>query len=137
VLFRSAQPGQPHGGLTAVRAPALTREAVFDALLAKQTYGTTGERIYLEFTASGSSGTVLIAAPSPIRYAEVMRLDRATKHYSVAARWDRPGKLLESKFRDSTDGAAMYYLRAELTEPVRGRVVRVWSSPVWIKNANP
>jgi Protein of unknown function (DUF3604) len=133
----TAQPGQPHGGLTAVRAPALTREAVFDALLAKQTYGTTGERIYLEFTASGSSGTVLIAAPSPIRYAEVMRLDRATKHYSVAARWDRPGKLLESKFRDSTDGAAMYYLRAELTEPVRGRVVRVWSSPVWIKNANP
>jgi hypothetical protein len=129
----TAQPGQPQGGLTAVRAPALTREAVFDALLAKRTYGTTGQRVYLEFNASGDSGTVLVAAPSPIRYAEVMRLDRTTKQYSVAARWDAPGKLLQSKFRDSAGaGAAMYYLRAELTEPVRGRAVRAWSSPIWI-----
>ena len=26
----------------------------------------------------------------------------------------------------------IYYLRAELTEEVRGRVARAWSSPVWI-----
>ena len=129
----TAQPGQPQGGLTAVRAPALTREAIFDALLAKRTYATTGQRVYLAFDASGDSGTVLVAAPTPIKYAEVMRLDRATKQYSVAARWDAPGKLLQVKFRDPAGaGAAMYYLRAELTEPVRGRPARVWSSPVWI-----
>ncbi len=134
----TAQPGQPQGGLTAVRAPALTREAIFDALLAKHTYATTGQRVYLELTASGDSGTVLIAAPSAIKYAEVMRMDRATKQYSVAGRWDAPGKLLQAEFRDPAGaGAAMYYLRAELTEPVRGRPARVWSSPVWIKSSNP
>jgi hypothetical protein len=129
----TAQPGQPEGGLTAVRAPALSREAIFDAVRDKRTYATTGQRVYLEFSAAGGAGSVTLAAPSPIRFAEVVRLDRATKAYSVAARWNAPGKLLRASFRDRAAGtAAMYYLRAELTEPVRGRPPRVWSSPVWV-----
>ena len=129
----TAQPGQPHGGLTALRAAALTRDGVFEALLAKRTYATTGVRAYLEFTAKADVGEVTLAAPSAITYAEVIRLDRESKKYSVAARWDSPSKLLQARFRDPERGnAAMYYLRAELAERVRGRPARVWSSPVWI-----
>jgi Protein of unknown function (DUF3604) len=117
-----------------VRAPALTREAIFDALLKKRTYATTGQRIYVEFKTTGEVGDVTVAAPSPIRYAEVIRLDRATRQYSVVVRWDSPGKLLQTRFRrdPAAVDAAMYYLRAELSEPVRGRPVRAWSSPIWL-----
>ncbi len=44
-----AQPGQPHFGLTAVRASELSRGGVFQALYDRQTYATTGERILLDF----------------------------------------------------------------------------------------
>jgi len=37
-------------GLTAVQAPALTRDAVFEALRARRTYATTGAKIMLDFT---------------------------------------------------------------------------------------
>ena len=44
-----SQPGQPHFGLAAVRATALTREAIFDGLHERRTYATTGARILLDF----------------------------------------------------------------------------------------
>ena len=44
-----SQPGQPHFGLAAVRATALTREAIFDGLYQRRTYATTGARILLDF----------------------------------------------------------------------------------------
>ncbi|MEO7653549.1 MAG: DUF3604 domain-containing protein, partial [Bryobacteraceae bacterium] len=48
-----AHPGQPHAGLAAVRAHALTRDGIFDALAARRTYGTTGARIILDFRVNG------------------------------------------------------------------------------------
>lgn len=44
-----SHPGQPHFGLAAVVASELTREAIFDGLHARRTYGTTGARILLDF----------------------------------------------------------------------------------------
>ena len=44
----TARPGQPSKGLAAVWAPRLDRASIFEALRTKKTYGTTGERIYLE-----------------------------------------------------------------------------------------
>jgi hypothetical protein len=41
------------GGLAAVWAAELTREAVFDALYARRCYGTTGARILLDFRLNG------------------------------------------------------------------------------------
>ncbi|MEJ8566283.1 DUF3604 domain-containing protein [Elongatibacter sediminis] len=40
-----------HGGLTCVFARNLTREAIWEAFLARRVYATTGERIQLRFTA--------------------------------------------------------------------------------------
>ena len=48
-----AQPGKEGFGTMAVWAPELAREAVFDAIRNRRTYGTTGSRIYLEFTVNG------------------------------------------------------------------------------------
>jgi hypothetical protein len=58
-------------GLTCVLADSLTRDAVFDALQARRCYGTTGDRILLDFSADGhpmgsvierTSGTVRLSA---------------------------------------------------------------------------
>ncbi|HEX6465163.1 MAG TPA: DUF3604 domain-containing protein [Vicinamibacterales bacterium] len=141
----SAQPGQPQGGVAAVRALRLTREAVFDALAGKHTYATTGQRMYLDLTVAGLamgsagkargpiSGSVTIAAPSDIARAEIVRLSQPSNSYSVAAHWDGAGRLLQTTFTDvPEEPRVMYYLRVVLKEPVRGREVRGWSSPVWL-----
>lgn len=41
------------GGLTCVLSESLTRESIFNALKHRRCYGTTGPRIYLDFTANG------------------------------------------------------------------------------------
>ena len=141
----AAQPGQPHGGLTAVRAARLTRDGIFDALASKNTYGTTGQRIYMDLEIAGVQmghagraqspvvGKLTIAAPSEIAHAEVLRRDFPNGEYVVAARWDNRDRLLETTFRDLPQSErVMYYLRVELRERVRDRVVRGWSSPVWL-----
>jgi hypothetical protein len=146
----SSQPGQPQGGVAAVRAPTLSREAIFDALAGKHTYATTGQRIYMDVTIAGVpmggtgrvrgpiSGSLTIAAPSDIAKVEVVRLSPSTKAYAIAAKWENAGRLLETTFTDSPDGArAMYYVRMQLTDPVRGRDVRGWSSPVWLDIDRP
>jgi len=43
-------PGAYREGMVAVRAAALTREAIFEALRARRTYAVTGDRIALDFT---------------------------------------------------------------------------------------
>ena len=69
-----SHPGQPHWGIAAVRAPELTRDAVFDALHARRTYGTTGARILLDFTVDGAPmGSEITAAGPPIQHRHGLR----------------------------------------------------------------
>src|SRR4029079_11849259 len=54
------------GGLTAVMAPELTREALWDALAHRRCYATTGERILLEvFAGAASMGDTLETDTTP------------------------------------------------------------------------
>jgi len=46
-------PGAYREGLATVKATALTREAIFDALRNRRTYAVTGDRIALDFTLNG------------------------------------------------------------------------------------
>lgn len=144
----TAHPGLAHTGLTAVYAPALTREAVFDALLERRSYATTGERIVLDFTVSGAAmgssielygpadGTFEVAAPSAMRFVEIMAYDHRD-HWWRVARWDDPGRYLSSGFVDSPEIPTVYYLRVELEAKTGGRVARAWSSPVWVHPVLP
>lgn len=140
-----AHPGLPHLGLTAVFAPELTRDAVFDALLHRASYGTTGQRILLDFRVAGVpmgqevtahgdvEGSVLVAAPSAIRYVEVLANREGSADWPVVQRWETPGRLLDTSFSIRVNGPTTVYLRAELMETVNGRVVRAWSSPIWLR----
>jgi hypothetical protein len=49
-----AQPGRRHNGVVGVRTDDLSREGVFDGLRARNCYGTTGERILLDFSVGGT-----------------------------------------------------------------------------------
>ena len=144
----SARPGQHHTGLTAVLADELSREAIFDGLAARRSYGTTGQRIILDFRVgaapigsqvriSGSlTGSVLIAAPGDIRLAEVMALREGETAWRTIARWEDPGRLLKASFEEPPpDESVVYYLRAELQQTYGGRVARAWSSPIWVDAA--
>ena len=56
----------PSGGLAAIFSEELTRDAVFDALMARRTYATNGARIFLSVTLDDQlMGAAMPAAPDP------------------------------------------------------------------------
>ena len=87
-----SQPGKPHWGLAAVRAPELTRAAVFDALRARRTYATTGQRILLDFRVNdapmGSEITLATPLPEPCAGTSPECGARAAATAALAPRFD-------------------------------------------------
>jgi hypothetical protein len=64
---------------------------------------------------------------------ELARRDTTSTEYIVAGHWDDRRQLLQATFTDTPPvGRSMYYLRVRLEDSVRQRVVRAWSSPIWI-----
>ena len=151
----SSQPGKAGLGLTAVLAPELTREAIFDAIAARRTYATTGSRILLDFRVAGElmGGELEHPPETPLRVeanvvgtntlhlVEVLRGDLATETWAVvygerfhltqgpnehAIDWTDPDPVAE----------ALYYLRVRQHDVVHGRPVMAWSSPVWVTRAS-
>ena len=141
-----SHPGQPHWGLAAVRAPALTRDAIFDALHQRRTYGTTGARILLEFRVNGEpmgGETVTDGAPrldvaahgtDIIDSVEILRYSEPDGGFRVV--YDLHPDALDFEW-SGTDGGfradAVYYLRLRQRSQVRGRIVMAWSSPIWVR----
>jgi len=125
------------GGLTAIFGPALTREAVWQALHDRRCYATTGNRSLLEFTVNGAPmGSAIKVEPSAPRQVSVSchadgELEALTVFRS-GERWVHEtlsGEFVELTFED-TDRAGYdwYYVRIDLAE---GEMV--WSSPIWIE----
>ena len=87
-----AQPGKEGFGTMAVWAPNLTREAVFDAIRNRRTYGSTGSRIYLEFTVNGEpmGGETTVAAGQPVAVRAESAGHRTPALDSRPARRSRP-----------------------------------------------
>lgn len=141
-----AQPGLAHTGLTAVFAPELTRDAIFDALLNRRCYATTGERILLEFAIGNGSmgqmidaegevnGHVFAAAPRNIARAEVLAYDfDEADGWKTIAEWTPNERELDTTFGINPHaGGTVAYLRLQLEGETNGRVARAWSSPIWI-----
>jgi hypothetical protein len=141
-----AHPGQPHWGLAAAVAPALTREAIFDALYQRRTYGTTGARILLDFrvneepmggetTVGGTPrlrleahGTDVIESVEILRYSERDGGFRIIYELHPNA-FDFEWFGTDDGFRDDS----IYYLRLRQRGTIRGRIVMAWSSPIWVK----
>ena len=139
-----AHPGQTRYGLVAVRAPELTRDAIFQALFDRRTYATTGARITLDFHVNRRSmGSTVATTGAPeirlraigtdvIEWAEVLRYQPPKAGFRVVRRWEPRAAELRETFRDE-DGrpGAIYYARLRQRGTHRGRVVMAWSSPVW------
>ncbi len=137
----TGHPGKPYGtslgGLAGIYATARTREAVWEALVAHRTYGTTGARILLEFSADGvpMGGVVPLRAPG----ARVLFRARCVATSAVETiELVRDGAVLA---RRAGTGAADSLLHEDVGPKRPGswtyaRVTQVdgemaWSSPIW------
>jgi len=137
-----------HGGLVAVSARELTREAIFDALWNRRCYGTTGERIMLDFSVNGyPMGTELsgsehletrsiatrVSGTVPIESIDVVRngIDAYT-HIGKGA--DEELDWVDTdKFDDvcivPENGQPFIYYYIRVTQE---NDELAWSSPIWI-----
>lgn len=144
----TARPGQPSKGLTAVWAPALDRGSIFGSLFERRAYGTTGQRIYLDFRINGEwPGSRIQSSKPPVislevhgtddlEWVELVRFDDSEGTYQILERW-APGTVhfSASKTDPTFSGSAFYYVRLQQRGPVEGRPARAWSSPIWVSSA--
>ena len=141
-----SRPGQPHYGLTAVFAKELTREAVFDALYERRTYGTTGVRIYLDFRIDETmmGGQVVLNEPpnisihaigtDQIAQLELLKFESGSD-FEVIKQWSSEKTELTVDFVDSDNHSdAIYYVRLAQKGLIRGLPAMAWSSPIWVSH---
>lgn len=125
---------RPVGGITAVLASECTREALWEALLARRTYATTCEQILLDFTVNGAimGSATRPAAEFTIRanvvgtdaIAQIDVIRDGQEVFSVSGE----GNETERAWRDCPpELPSYYYLRVFQKD---GNAA--WSSPVWI-----
>jgi hypothetical protein len=130
------------GGLAAVWAPELSREAIFDALRDRRCYGTTGARIILQFRLNDATMGQETSVSNPAAARRIQVNVRGTEAI-VAVEILRNGAVVhafEPGLRRATDvvalawedtsplaGAAYYYARLRQSD---GEMA--WSSPVWV-----
>ena len=139
-----SQPGKVGGGLTAVLVDELTREAVFEAIKNRHTYATTGDRIVLGFTINGNQmGSVLpmteelqinisAVGTDKIILLQLIKYDFVTDQWEIAIS-EEPGTAEVSLLETLENfGPSLYYVRLEQKGLSNGRVVRAWSSPIWV-----
>ncbi len=122
-------------GLAGVWARALTREAIFEALHARRTFGTTGARLDLWMTVNGAPQGSEITAKGAVHV-------EATVHGSVPGleltlvsngeefaqqRFEGTAAHFEWTDPRPLEGTRYYYLRARQADGHVG-----WSSPVWV-----
>jgi hypothetical protein len=144
----TAQPGRRHGGVAAVWASELTREAIFDALRDRQCYATTGERILVDFsiagTTMGSSAKVLkgktvkinlhVWGTASLIRVEILRfrfgLD--SSFITIFSESPRP-ETMDAAFEleDEVLRNCIYYARV-VQEPLEWPAM-AWTSPVWLE----
>jgi len=141
------------GGLTAVLATELTREAVFDALWNRRCYATTGPRIILKFFLNGQvMGSqvevprdhqeeprvirVVVAAAGDMESVQIVRnnediysLNDCGDYVEIDYEDDEPldEALAEARANDVGAGSLYYYVRVTQKD---GEVA--WSSPIWV-----
>ncbi|NLJ36256.1 MAG: DUF3604 domain-containing protein [candidate division WS1 bacterium] len=126
------------GGLTAVWAPELTRDAIWEGLYSRRCYGTTGARIVLDVHVNGEPmGSVVRSAPfaethrlevrvcgtEPLTAVEVLRgRELIYVHSSYSATCS-----FELMDEPESGDANYYYVRV-----LQADGEMAWSSPIWV-----
>lgn len=143
----SGRAGRRHGGIAAVWTDELTREAVFDAIKEQRSYGTTGERILVDFSVDGKPmgsqmkvkrahtvkvkldvwGTELLLRVEVLR----LRFGVDESFAQVLSASPKPQSTDASfEFEDDILADAAYYARVT-QEPLEWPGM-AWTTPVWI-----
>ena len=126
------------GGLCAVWAPELTREALFNALRARHCYGTTGARIILRFSLDGyAMGSEVANWPVDrprtlqVQVIGTDMVERVEIVRNLEVVYTHQGRSVSESFSWIDDSALMegifYYLRVYQVDGARA-----WSSPIWV-----
>ena len=135
---------QRGSGLAGIWATEATREAVFDALVARRTYAVTGGRMSLWVETDGApmgSETTIAADERATVRVEVGGADVATTtlyRNGIPAQVHEPSGAGAFELHDdapaaevAADGAVSYFVRVDTTTGERA-----WSSPTWLDVAN-
>jgi hypothetical protein len=147
----SAQPGRRHGGIAAVWADELTRENIFDALLARHCYATTGERILIDFSVAGAKmgcsyraidGVAIqiklqVWGTAPLLRIEILRYRFGidSTFVTILSETPSPDEFDATyKIEDNVTGDTIYYSRVT-QEPLEWPDM-AWTSPIWIETPN-
>lgn len=134
-------PGWPQGGITAILAPELTRDALFDALLSRHTYATTDGDILLHFFGDGEmQGSVLSARDTVRLTGEIVSsgddisLVELVDNGELSASWELQdaSSLRFDRTREAGQEQHFYYVRVTLENGHRA-----WSSPIWVNHGAP
>lgn len=123
--------------LVAVIARENTRQAIFEALLARHCYVTSGPRILLDFTANGHMmGDEFPASSAPqfdVRVESVAPVIsfilKKDGHALYTRRLDKPAASARATWTDSDDYKGHFYYVEVVTEDPQQRAL---SSPIWI-----
>lgn len=132
-------------GLQAVFAPDLTRGELYEAMKARQTYGTSGARIVLLFSCGGDpmgsqvelkrpekpEFRIEIGGTATLTEVAICRFDGSRWTEPLRATPDRADRWSASWQDADFDEQGIYYVRV-----VQSDGHRAWSSPIWITRAN-
>ena len=119
-------------GVTAVFAEELTRDGIFAALRRRSVYGTTGDRIFVEFRVDGAlMGREIPASGAPelsIRVAGTADIASITvvRDSAEVHRWLHLGSTVDLSWRDETAGSYYY----AVVRQTNGEMA--WTSPVFL-----
>lgn len=139
---KCSQSMQKKAGIQAVFAPRLGRRELWDGMLQRHTYGTTGARMLLLFSINGvamGGKVILRKGERPVVSAkigcqaeinEVVLFKFDGRVWSIARRLTNTGKLtLDFKYRDRWPvNNVLYYMRVRQDDNEYG-----WTSPIWVK----
>lgn len=143
----SGQGGRIHGGIAGVLTDELTRDKIFDGILNKQTYATTGERILVEFNIDDLKMSdcgkrkigdkinisLKVWATDIILRLEILKhvFGKDKDFTAICSLAPRPEGLdTELTFEDTIEGACVYYARVT-QEPIEWPAM-AWTTPIWI-----
>ncbi|MGI5818804.1 MAG: DUF3604 domain-containing protein [Armatimonadota bacterium] len=145
------QGGMDFEGIAGVFADELTREGIWRGIRGRHCYGTTGERILIDFAINVASGgrtpmgqettartgedleiSVAVYGTGNITRVELLRLNEYSGEYMQVFEEAPYERDFETVIREQFGAPVMYYVRVQQQGMIQDRGIFAWSSPIWV-----
>ncbi len=156
----NAKPGQRGNGIGAAISNQLERNALFETFSDRLTYGSTGDRIIMEFKLNGNmmgsevdifenedpTFELMAHGTDDIEFVEMVKWDFFNPIYgndvhpdfTTVKRWDINSISINTSFTDTSFSSnSVYYLRLKQVNENNGVESWAWSSPIWVNAVTP